>query len=167
MNFVNMVQLEKQFEEWVKDEKELHLIVELIDSKDPIGIVKIRRGEWGNVKCGNIGTYIGEKKHRGRGLGQQITVALLEMAFNQLNMEKCEAWSVEYNKRAHKALEICGFKRGGIVRQAAFVNGKRWNAYHFDILREEYLAIRMRLLKRTLGKKIDKYMKKHCTIKLD
>ncbi|MCK4222710.1 N-acetyltransferase, partial [Candidatus Bathyarchaeota archaeon] len=32
MNFVNMAQLEKQYEEWVKDEKQLHFIVELIDS---------------------------------------------------------------------------------------------------------------------------------------
>lgn len=165
MNFVNMAQLEKQFEEWVKDEKELHFIVELIDSKDPIGIAKIRRGEWGNVKCGDIGTYVGEKEHRGKGLGRQITVALLEMAFNQLNMERCEAWSVEYNKRAHKALEACGFKRGGIVRQAAFVNGQKWDGYHFDILREEYLDIRTKLLKQTLGNKTDQYMKKHSTIK--
>jgi RimJ/RimL family protein N-acetyltransferase len=48
-------------------------------------------------------------------------------------MERCEAWSVEYNHRAHKAVEACGFKRGGVVRRAAFVNGRKWDGYHFDI----------------------------------
>ncbi len=165
MNFANMAQLEKQYEEWVKDEKELRFIVELLDSKEAIGIARIRREEWGNVKTADIGTYIGEKELWGQGLGKQITVALLEMSFNQLNAERCEAWSVEYNHRAHKALESCGFKKGGAVRKAAFVNGRKWDGFHFDILREEYLKLRDNLLKRTLGDRLEDYLKKHCTIK--
>lgn len=165
MNFANMAQLEKQYEEWVKDEKELRFIVELLDSKEAIGIARIRREEWGNVKTADVGTYIGEKELWGQGLGKQITVALLEMSFNQLNAERCEAWSVEYNHRAHKALESCGFKKGGVVRKAAFVNGRKWDGFHFDILREEYLELRKNLLKRTLGDKLEQYLEKHCTIK--
>lgn len=164
LNFVNMAQLEKQYEEWVKDEKQLHLIVELIDSKESIGIARIRREEWGNVKTADIGTYIAKKELWGKGLGKQITIALMEMSFNQLNMERCEAWSVEYNHRAHQALKACGFKKGGVVRQAAFVNGRKWDGFHFDILRGEYQKIRMNLLKQVLGHKLDKYLKKHCTI---
>ena len=165
MNFVNTAQLEKQYDEWVKDEKELRLMVELIDSEEAIGIARLRREEWGNVKTAEVGTYIGKKELWGKGLGRQIIVALLEMSFNQLNMERCEAWSVEYNHRAHKALEACGFKRGGAMRQAAFVNGRKWDGYHFDILRDEYLNTRMALLKQTLGDKAEDYSEKHCTIK--
>jgi diamine N-acetyltransferase len=165
MNFVNTAQLEKQYDEWVKDEKELRFMVELLDSEEAIGIARLRREEWGNVKTADVGTYIGKKELWGKGLGRQIIVALLEMSFNQLNMERCEAWSVEYNHRAHKAVEACGFKRGGVVRQAAFVNGRKWDGYHFDILREEYLKTRMALLKQTLGDKAEEYAEKHCTIK--
>lgn len=165
MNSVNTAQLEKQYDEWVKDEKELRFMVELIDSEDPIGIARLRREEWGNVKTADVGTYIGKKELWGKGFGRQIIVALLEMSFNQLNMERSEAWSVEYNHRAHKALEACGFKRGGVVRQAAFVNGRKWDGYHFDILREEYLNTRRGLLKQTLGDKAEEYAEKHCTIK--
>jgi len=165
MNFVNMAQLEKQYDEWVKDEKELRLIVELVDSKEAIGIARLRREDWGNVKTAEVGTYIGKKELWGKGLGRQITVALLEMSFNQMNMERCEAWSVEYNHRAHKALEACGFKKGGAMRQAAFVNGRKWDGFHFDILRDEYLKIRTDLLKQTLRDKLEEYSEKHCTIK--
>ncbi len=164
MNFVNMTQLEKQYEEWVKDEKHFHFLVELVDSKMPIGVARIEQHSWGNVKTAELGTYIGKKELWGKGIGRQISVALLEMAFHQLNAERCEAWSVEYNIRAHKTLEECGFKKGGAVRQTAFVNGRKWNGLHFDILREEYLKMREALLKQSLGNKLETYLTKHCTI---
>ncbi len=165
MSFVNMAQLEKQYEEWAKDEKHLRFIVELVDSQEPIGIARLHQQEWSGVKTADVGTYIGKKELWGKSLGRQITVALLEMAFNQLNMERCEAWSVEYNHRAHKALEACGFKKGGVLRKTAFVNGRKWDSLHFDILKEEYLKIRMNLLKQTLEDKLEEYVQKHCTIK--
>ena len=161
LNFVSMEQLERQYDKWMKENKEIHFIVELIDTNEPIGTAVIRKEEWSNVKNADIGTYIG-KEYWGKGYGKQITVALLEMCFIFLNMERCEAWSVEYNTRAHKTLETCGFKKGGVMRQTVLVNGKKWNSYHFDTLREEYINIRQGLLGKTLGEKLDKYLKKHC-----
>jgi diamine N-acetyltransferase len=161
LNFVSLAQLEKQYEDWMKDEKELHFILELIDSKEAIGIARLQRQDWGNVKTADIGTYIGKKELWGKGLGREITVGLLEMAFNQINAERCQAWSVEYNRRAHNALEACGFKKGGAVRQTVFVNGRKWDSYYFDILRDEYLNTRLDLLKRTLGDKAKDYIGKN------
>jgi RimJ/RimL family protein N-acetyltransferase len=160
MNFVNMTQLEKKYEEWMKDKKHLRFILELNETKEVIGIARIKQEEWGGVKSKDIGKYIGDKKLWGKGLGQQITVALLEMVFYQLNAERCEAWSVEYNHRAHKTLEACGFRKGGELRKTVFVNGQRWNSIHFDILRDEYLGIRAGSLNQTLGTKKEDYMKK-------
>jgi diamine N-acetyltransferase len=164
LNFVSMEQLERQYDKWMKEDKEDHFIVELVDTNEPIGTAVIRKEEWSNVKNADIGTYIGNKEYWSKGYGKQITVALLEMCFIFLNMERCEAWSVEYNTRAHKTLETCGFKRGGVMRQTVLVNGKKWNSYHFDILREEYTNIRQDLLEKTLGEKLDKYLKKHCSL---
>ena len=164
LNFVSVAQLEKQYDEWMKDERELHFIVELVDSKEAIGIARLQRQDWSNVKSIDIGTYIGKKELWGKGLGRDITVALLEMTFNQLNAERCQAWSVEYNRRAHRTLEACGFRKGGVVRHTVFVNGRKWDSYHFDILRDEYLNIRMDLLKQTLGNKADEYVGKNDNI---
>jgi len=72
--------------------------------------------------------------------------------------------SVEYNRRSHKALEACGFKKTGVFRQCVFVNGRTWDDYAFDLLREEYLEQRMTLPKQVLGDKAEGYLKKHCTI---
>ncbi|NWF87216.1 GNAT family N-acetyltransferase [Candidatus Bathyarchaeota archaeon] len=165
INFVNMPQLEKRYEEWVKDEREQRFIIELVDSKEAIGIARLEHKDWANVRSADVGTYIGKKELWGKGYGRQITVALLEIVFNQLNMDRCEASSVEYNTRAHKVLEACGFRKTGIMRQSAFVNGRKWNRVYFDILREEYLKIRVELLKKVLGSKLDAYIEKHCSIK--
>jgi len=162
LNFVSMEQLERQYDKWMKENKEIHFIVELVDTNEPIGTAVIRKEEWSNVKNADIGTYIGKKEYWSKGYGKQITVALLEMCFIFLNMERCEAWSVEYNTRAHKTLETCGFKKGGAMRQTVLVNGKKWNSYHFDMLREEYTNIRESLLEKTLGEKLDEYLKRHC-----
>jgi RimJ/RimL family protein N-acetyltransferase len=134
-------------------------MIELVDTKKPIGIARLEQRDWGNVKTGHIGTYIAEKKLWGEGLGRQITVALLEMAFMQLNMERCDAGSVEYNKRAHKTLMECGFKKSGIFRKIHYVNGCKWDHFYFDLLREEFLTVRMELLKQTLRDKLKQYLK--------
>ncbi|MDH5596139.1 MAG: GNAT family N-acetyltransferase [Candidatus Bathyarchaeota archaeon] len=162
LNFVSMAQVERQYDEWMKQDKDIRFIVELVGTNEPIGLAVIRGQKWGNVKGADLGTYIGKKDLWGQGYGKQITVALLEMCFIFLNMERCQAWSIEYNTRARKTLEACGFKKGGVVRNTSLVNGRKWNSLHFDILREEYLSIRENLLRKTLGEKLDEYLKKHC-----
>jgi len=158
LNFPSMAQLEKQFEERLKEEKHLRLIIELVDTKKPIGIARLEQRDWANVKTGHIGTYIAKKELWGKGLGRQIIVALLEMAFMQLNAERCDAGSVEYNSRAHKTLMWCGFKKSGTFRKIHYVNGRKWDHFYFDLLRDEYLNVRMKLLKQTLGDKLKEYL---------
>jgi RimJ/RimL family protein N-acetyltransferase len=160
LNTVSMAQLEERYAEWMKNERNIYFIVENTESNQPIGFASIRREIWGNVSAADIGTYIGKKEFWEKGIGKKITVALLEMSFIHLGLEHCQAWSVEYNTRAHRALETCGFKKGGILRNTVFVAGRKWGSFHFDILREEYLDLRMNLLKKTLGDSVQDYLKK-------
>ena len=161
LNFPNMAQLEKQFEERLKEEKHQRLIIELVDTKKPIGIARLEQRDWGNVKTGHIRTYIAKKELWGKGLGRQIIVALLEMTFMQLNAERCDAGSVEYNSRAHKTLMWCGFKKSGTYRKIHYVNGRKWDHFYFDLLREEYYAVRMELLRKTLKDRLEQYLNKN------
>jgi RimJ/RimL family protein N-acetyltransferase len=160
VNVVSMTQLEERYAEWMKKEKDLYFIVENMESNEPIGFATIRMEVWGNIQGADVGTYIGKKELWEKGFGKKITVALLEMAFVHLNMERCEAWSVEYNKRAHKVLEFCGFKKGGVMRNTVYVGGKKWGSFHFDILREEYTSIRIDLLNKILGDKAEAHLER-------
>ena len=165
LNFSSMTQLEREFEERLKEKKHQRFIIELADTKKPIGIARLEQRDWGNVKTGHIGTYIAEKELWGKGLGRQITVALLEMAFIQLNVERCDAGSVEYNSRAHKTLKWCGFKKSGTYRKTHYVNGRKWDDFYFDLLREEYLKARMELLRQTLGSSLEQYLETYKGLK--
>lgn len=160
LNMVTMAQLEERFAEWTKNEKDLLFIVENMGSNEPIGFASIRKEVWGNVPGADVGTYIGKKELWEKGFGKKITVALLEMSFMHLGLEHCQAWSVEYNTRAHRALESCGFKKGGVVRNTVYVAGRKWGSFHFDILQEEYMNIRMNLLKNVLRDEVDGYLEK-------
>ncbi len=93
-------------------------------------------------------------------MGKIITLALLEISFYHLNLEKCNACSLEYNKRAHKVLEDCGFKRYGIERKSVFVLGRKWDWYCFDILREEYIQMRDNLLSKILKDEMNEYLER-------
>jgi RimJ/RimL family protein N-acetyltransferase len=166
LNMVSMTQLEQRYEEWMKKEKNLYFIVENVESNEPIGFASVRTETWGNVPGADVGTYIGKKELWEKGIGKKITVALLEMSFIYLNLEHCNAWSIEYNKRAHKVLEFCGFKKGGAVRNTVYMAGKKWSSFHFDIMREEYISIRMDLLKKMLGEKVDAYVQKGQPVKI-
>ena len=160
LNVVTMAQLEERYAEWMKNEKNIQFIVENMETNEPIGIATIRRETWGNIPGADVGTYIGKKELWEKGFGKRITIALLEMSFIHLGLEHCQAWSVEYNTRAHKALESCGFKKGGVMRNTVYVAGKKWGSFHFDILREEYMDLRMSLLKKVLGDRVDNYLEK-------
>ena len=157
-SFVNMAQLEKQFEERLKDEKNLFMMIELKQAKDPIGFASLEQRDWGNVKTGHLGICIAEREFWGKGIGRQITVALLEMAFMQLNAERCDTGGVEYNKRAHKTLKWCGFTQSGSLRRIHFVNSHLWDHLYFDLLRKEYLERRMELLRGTLKEDLKQYL---------
>jgi len=161
LSTISMSQFEERYAEWMKDEKSVYFVVENITSKEPIGTAAFHRDRWSNVSTANIGTYIGKKESWEKGLGTKITVALLEMGFLHLGLDSCRAWSVEYNTRAHRTLEACGFKKGGAQRDLLYVAGKKWDMFYFDILREEYMNIRMNLLEKTLGNSVQDYLKKN------
>jgi RimJ/RimL family protein N-acetyltransferase len=163
LNTVSMSQFEEKYAEMMKNpEKNINFVVENTTLKEPIGTAGIHREtSWNNVPAAHIGTYIGKKECWEKGLGTKITVALLEMSFIHLGLQGCQAWSVEFNTRAHRTLEACGFKKCGAMRDVVFVAGKKWDMFIFDILREEYMNTRMNLLKKTLGDSVQDYLKKN------
>ena len=152
-------QVMQYYDEEMKREDRVHYMIELRDTNEPIGTAVIRLNNWGGVRKGNIGTYL-DKKYWNRGLGKLVTLGLLEIAFHFMNLEKCAACSIEYNKRAHKVLEYCGFKRYGVERKSVFVLGKKWDWYCFDILQDEYLHIREELIRKILKKQSEEYLRR-------
>jgi len=61
LNFVSMEQIERQYDERMKQDNDIRFIVELIGTNEPTGLAVIRGQKWGNVKGADLGTCIGKK----------------------------------------------------------------------------------------------------------
>ena len=88
-----------------------------------------------------MGIGIGDKAYWGRGVGTEVMNLLLRYVFTELNLHRLSLTVFEYNQRAIRMYEKCGFKIEGINRAYHFRDGRRWDLVAMGILREEWLEL--------------------------
>lgn len=91
------------------------------------------------VRKAGIGTLIGEKKLRGRGLGYRVKKAVIEYGFSELNLHKIESLVLENNPASIRINEKLGFKTDGLLRDYQFRNGAYLNAVLMSLLENEWI----------------------------
>jgi RimJ/RimL family protein N-acetyltransferase len=87
---------------------------------------------------------IGEHDAWGHGYGTEATELMLEHAFTRLSLHRVGLTVFEFNTRALRAYEKCGFVVEGRARQAIFRDGRFWDEIHMSILLEDWEARRRR-----------------------
>lgn len=80
---------------------------------------------------------IGNKAYWGKGYGSDATKALMRYAFEQLNLHRITLFVHDFNARAIRAYEKCGFKHEGKLREAEYMDGKFSDILVMGILRGE------------------------------
>jgi RimJ/RimL family protein N-acetyltransferase len=88
-----------------------------------------------------VGIGIGERDYWGRGYGTDAMNVILRYAFTELNLQRVSLTVFEYNPRAIRSYEKCGFKAEGCSREAFQREGRRWDILHMGILRDEWEAL--------------------------
>jgi len=88
-----------------------------------------------------VGIGIGEKENWGRGYGTDAMNVILRYAFTELNLHRVSLTVFEYNPRAIRSYEKCGFRMEGHTREAMQREGRRWDIIHMGVLREEWEAL--------------------------
>ena len=114
----------------------LFSIHELKESKT-IGFVELDGYEW-TARTSWVGIAIGENEYRGRGYGTDAMNVLLKFAFRALNMHRVNLSVFEFNKRAIRSYEKCGFKYEGTSREQIYKEDKRWDVYNMGILQKDW-----------------------------
>ncbi len=84
---------------------------------------------------------IGERDYWGKGCGTDAMRLLLRYGFTELNLHRVSLAVFEYNPRAIRSYEKCGFKHEGRIREFLLRDGKRWDMLHMGILREDWLKL--------------------------
>ena len=85
---------------------------------------------------------IGERDAWGRGYGTEATALMLDHAFARLGLHRVALSVFEFNVRAIRAYEKCGFLVEGRARDAIFRDGRFWDEIHMSILAPEWAARR-------------------------
>lgn len=79
---------------------------------------------------------------RGRGLGEAMVRAALEVAFGEMGMHRVELGVFDVNRGAIAVYERAGFRRDGVRRESLAVPGGYWSEVIMSILAREWDARR-------------------------
>ncbi|MHB2018374.1 MAG: GNAT family N-acetyltransferase [Candidatus Xenobia bacterium] len=101
-----------------------------------IGNIELNSIDWRVGKC-ELGLMLGEKTFWNQGWGAEAIQGAVKFAFEHMRMERVSARVLDFNLRAQKCFEKCGFKREGVERHAFFAEGRYHDIVMFGILRGE------------------------------
>ena len=89
------------------------------------------------VRSCELGIIIGDLSKWGKGIGREVTRAIIAYAFDELNMNRIELSVVSSNARALHLYEGLGFAREGVRRQAQYRAGAYLDVVVMAMLRAE------------------------------
>lgn len=129
---------DKQAEEGPKPERYSFSVRTLAEDK-LIGFLSLWVN-WIHSDAG-VGLGIGEREFWSKGYGTDMMKLCLQYAFMELGVARVSLGLHEYNPRALRSYEKCGFRLEGRTRQDMMREGKRYDSLWMGILREEWLQM--------------------------
>ncbi|MFD0713733.1 GNAT family N-acetyltransferase [Paenibacillus sp. GCM10027626] len=102
-----------------------------------IGQIDLFKFDWKN-RAAELGIVIGSRQWQGQGYGAEAIGVLQRFVFEQLNMNRLQLEVHDYNARAIRCYQKCGFTEEGRLRQRHYRNGIYSDIIVMSILRSEY-----------------------------
>ena len=109
----------------------------LKENNKMIGAIEFRVHE--SNKCGELG-YTLNRNFWGKGYMTEAGKAILELAFNVLNLVRVFAECDVINRASGKVLDRLGMKCEGIHRKSHMTKGTLLDSAYYSILKEEYVT---------------------------
>jgi RimJ/RimL family protein N-acetyltransferase len=75
-------------------------------------------------RSAELGVRIGEEKDRGQGYGSEALGLALNFCWRHLNLQRVWLHTFKHNERAIRTYAGAGFKREGVLRRAAYIDGQ-------------------------------------------
>lgn len=120
------------------DPTKLEFTIVLKEENRPIGRVYISRVDPDTNSLDITRIYIAEKKHRGKGLGEEAMRLLLEYCFMILHTERVTLDHYMGNETASALYLKLGFQYEGLARHGCKKNGKYYDVSLMSMLRSEF-----------------------------
>jgi len=100
-----------------------------------IGLHKVDRVH----RKADLGIVIGEATYWSQGFGTDALRTVLRYGFAHLGLNKISLEVLEYNIRAIRSYEKCGFVREGVYREDIYKDGRFFNVVRMSLLAREFL----------------------------
>lgn len=121
----------------LEDPTQVLFAVEMLKEERHIGNCGLKAID-ARVRKAELWIYLGDKSIWGRGIGQEASRLLVRYGFQSLNLNRIYLYCPEYNDRALRLYQRCGFKPEGQLREDVFQDGRYWNAVRLSLLRSEW-----------------------------
>lgn len=122
-----------------RERKAFTFAIETTADKKLIGGTGLFNIDW-TSRSAITGISIYNPECWGKGYGQESLNLLLSFAFRNLNLNRVELDTFDFNKQAQKCYLKVGFKEVGRRRKARFIDGQYCDDIIMDILKDEWLA---------------------------
>jgi len=132
----SFAEIDKWYEQVVANPNGKVFAVKTCDS-EYIGNIEVSAIDW-RIGKGEIGIFLGDRRYRGKGYGEDALRLLTSFAFDELRLHRLSARVLAYNTKAQKLYERCGFRREGRERDGFFLGGKYEDVLHYGLLEPEY-----------------------------
>ena len=106
-------------------------------SKTMLGMISAIEVDYHNRSFG-ISSLIGEASARGKGVIGKARREVMHYMFSELGMHKATTRILEDNVHSIRAVEKFGFKREGVLREAAFKSGRFKDLFVYGMLKSEF-----------------------------
>jgi RimJ/RimL family protein N-acetyltransferase len=95
------------------------------------------------ARQGELGLFLGGAEEWGRGYGTETTRLLCAHGFDVLRLNRIWLHVFADNERGMRAYARVGFRREGVLRQAAVRDGEFLDVISMSVLRGEWVAARI------------------------
>jgi RimJ/RimL family protein N-acetyltransferase len=94
---------------------------------------------------------IGESDAWGQGYGTEATQLMLDHAFGTLGLHRIALFVFEFNERAVRAYQRCGFVVEGRARESIWRDGRWWDELAMSVLQSDWRTTRGHLVAEATG----------------
>ncbi len=125
------------FAKLLSNERKKLFIIETKE-REPTGTIGLDDIDWKNQKAEFGNMLIGDQENQRKGYAKDATLTLLKFAFEEMNLNRIYLNVLDFDKRAIRLYEKCGFQKEGNLRQAFFTQGRFCDIVVMSILRQEF-----------------------------
>jgi RimJ/RimL family protein N-acetyltransferase len=111
------------FEQIAKDATQILFAIRKVSAPDIVGFTVLRNIQSVH-RSAELGIRIGAEGERGQGIGGRAVALVLDYAWNSLNLHRVSLTVLAHNARAIASYKAAGFVTEGVLKQAAYIDGK-------------------------------------------